>query len=58
MGSTLAGRVCECYQVVKTESDRLLLSPSRGPLTTLIRLVRYREHLKANESPLPLDGIG
>jgi CRP-like cAMP-binding protein len=54
----LEARVCECYQVVKTESDRLLLSPSRGPLTTLIRLVRYREHLKANESPLPLEGIG
>ncbi len=51
-------RVCECYQVVKTESDRLLLSPPRGPLTTLIKLVRYREHLKANESPLPLEGVG
>jgi len=54
----LEARVCECYQVVKTESDRLLLSHPRGPLTTLIRLVRYREHLKANESPLPLEGTG
>ena len=54
----LEARVCECYQVVKTESDRLLLSPPRGPLTTPIRLVRYREHLKVNESPLPLEGIG
>ena len=42
----LEARVCECYQVVKTESDRLLLSPPRGPLTTPIRLVRYRNILK------------
>jgi len=31
--SGLEARSCECYQVVKTESDRLLLSsPQRGPL--------------------------
>ncbi|EGW21983.1 Crp/Fnr family transcriptional regulator [Methylobacter tundripaludum] len=29
----LEERVCECYQVVKTEFDRLLPSPRHGPLT-------------------------
>jgi hypothetical protein len=47
--SGLEARSCECYQVVKTESDRLLLSsPQRGPLTSPIQRVRYRESLKMN----------
>ena len=54
----LEARVCECYQVVKTESDRLLLSPSRGPLTTPIQPVHCRESLNANVSPLILRGTG
>jgi len=29
----LEERVCECYQVVKTEFDRLLPSPRHAPLT-------------------------
>lgn len=56
----LEARSCECYQVVKTESDRLLLLSSslHGPLTSPIQRVRYRESLNANVSPLSLEGTG
>jgi CRP-like cAMP-binding protein len=54
----LEARVCECYQVVKSESDRLLPSPRCGPLTAPIQTVHCRESLKANVSPLLLRGTG
>ena len=54
----LEARVCECYQVVKSVSDRLLPSPRCGSLTALIQTVHCRESLKANVSPLPLKGTG
>ena len=54
----LEARACECYQVVKTESDRLLLSPSRRPLTTPILTLHCRESLNAKVSPLLLRGAG
>jgi hypothetical protein len=52
----LETQVCECYQVVKTEFDRLL--PSHDPLASPIRTERYRESLRANKSPLLLRGTG
>jgi len=54
----LEARVCECYQVVKSESDRLLPSPTRGSLTAPIQTVHCRESLKVNVSPLLLRGTG
>jgi CRP-like cAMP-binding protein len=52
----LEERVCECYQVVKLEFDRLLPSTRRESLTSRIPAVGYRESLKANELLLPLKG--
>jgi hypothetical protein len=48
----LEARVCECYQVVKTEFDRPQ-PPSlrRDSLTFRSRAVRYRATLEANASP-------
>ncbi len=40
----LEARVCECYQVVKTEFYRLLPPPPRSPLTSFIRA----KHLRRN----------
>ena len=53
----LETQVCECYQVVKTEFDRLLPFLI-DPLASPIRTERYRESLKANVSPLLLRGTG
>jgi hypothetical protein len=42
----LEARVCECYQVVKMEFDRLLPPPPRTPLTSFIRTKRLRRNRK------------
>jgi len=54
----LEARVCECYQVIKSESDRLLPSPRCGSLTAPIQTEHCRESLKAKVSPLLLRGTG
>jgi len=54
----LEAQTCECYQVVKSESDRLLPSPRCGPSIAPIQTVHCRESLKANVSPLLLRGTG
>ena len=54
----LEAHTCECYQVVKMEFDRLLPSPSHGPLASPIRMVRHRANLTTNVSPLPLVRTG
>ena len=54
----LEAQTCECYQVVKTEFDRLLPSLSRGPLASPIHRVRHRANLTTNVSPLPLVRTG
>ena len=57
--SGLEAQVCECYQVVKKEYDRLLPSYGSGPLAPPVRTLRYPESLKARKvSPLPLRGTG
>lgn len=48
----LEARACECYQVVKTESDRLLASSRSVPLTSANRTVRYRDCREEN-APSP-----
>ncbi len=50
----LEARVCECYQVVKTEFDRLLPAPIR-PETSVARIpsVRYPEIRQTNQYALP-----
>ncbi len=47
----LETRVCECYQVVKTEFNRLL-PPPRGSLTSRIQAASCRESREANISPI------
>jgi CRP-like cAMP-binding protein len=42
----LEARVCECYQVVKTETDRLLPPPRKVPLISHIRAMRKSEHIR------------
>ena len=54
----LEAQTCECYQVVKTEFDRLLPSLSHGPLASPIHRVRPRANLTTNISPLPLVRTG
>jgi CRP-like cAMP-binding protein len=54
----LETQVCECYQVVKTEFDRLLPSHRSGPLTPPVRMVHPPESLKPNVIPLPLQMTG
>ena len=54
----LEARVCECYQVIKSQSDCLLRSPRCGPLTAPIQTLHCRESLKAKVSPLLLRGTG
>ena len=54
----LEAQTCECYQVVKTEFDRLLPSPAHGPLASPIRMVRHRANLTTNVSPLSLVRTG
>jgi CRP-like cAMP-binding protein len=44
----LEDRVCECYQVVKTEFNRLLPSPRHSPLTAATRTIRYPGNVKTN----------
>ena len=54
----LEAQTCECYQVVKTEFDRLLPSLSHGPLASPIHRVRPRASPTTNISPLPLVRTG
>jgi CRP-like cAMP-binding protein len=55
----LEEQVCECYQVVKTEYDRLLLPPaSHRPLTPPIRTLSKHAHLKTTVSTLALARTG
>ena len=53
--SGLEARVCECYQVVKTEFDRLLPSPPplHIPLTSHIRNVRCPINRKTSRIAIP-----
>ena len=54
----LETQVCECYQVVKKEFDRLLPSPSNSPLSSPIRTHPNNISPKAKVSPLLLRGTG
>jgi CRP-like cAMP-binding protein len=50
----LEARVCECYQVVKTEFDRLLpMTPRQEPSTSHNRALSSIENHEMNLSPLP-----
>jgi CRP-like cAMP-binding protein len=54
----LEAHVCECYQVVKKEYDRLLPAHRSGPLTSPIRTVLNGASLKSNVFPVLLRGAG
>jgi DNA-binding transcriptional regulator YhcF (GntR family) len=54
----LETQVCECYQVVKKEFDRLLPSPTYSSLTTSIRTHPINASPKAKVSHLPLVRTG
>jgi CRP-like cAMP-binding protein len=54
----LEAQVCECYQVVKKEYDRLLPSHRNAPVTSPLRTVLIGESLKSNVFPLPLEETG
>ena len=54
----LETQVCECYQVVKTEFDRLIPAYRNDPLTPTVRTVHTPESLKANVVHLPLKRTG
>jgi len=54
----LEAQVCECYQVVKKEFDRLLPIHQSGPVASPIRTVLNGASLKSNVSSLLLRGIG
>jgi len=54
----LETQVCECYQVVKKEFDRLLPSPTYSSLTTSIRTHPNSASPKAKVSHLPLVRTG
>ena len=54
----LEAQVCECYQVVKKEFDRLLPIHQSGPVASPIRTVLNGASLKSNVSSLLLRGVG
>jgi DNA-binding transcriptional regulator YhcF (GntR family) len=54
----LEKQVCECYQVVKKEYDRLVPFPSQSPLALPIRTPPNSASPKAKVSPLLLRGTG
>lgn len=55
----LEGRVCECYQLVKTEFDRLLPSlPQREPSTSHFRAVHSLDNRETNISPFRVKAVG
>ncbi|MFZ2170010.1 MAG: Crp/Fnr family transcriptional regulator [Methylococcaceae bacterium] len=54
----LETQVCECYQVVKTEFDRLIPAQRNDSLTPAVRTVHTHESLKANVVHLPLKRAG
>ena len=56
----LQTRACECYQVVKTEFDRLVPSPARLPvsMTLLIRAARSRVTREAARPPRASEEAG
>ena len=54
----LEKQVCECYQVVKKEYDRLVPFPSQSPLASPIRTPPNSASPKAKVSPLLLRGTG
>jgi CRP-like cAMP-binding protein len=51
--SGLEAWVCECYRVVKMESDRLLPAPRCGPLPSHMRAESDHDRQEANPSPSP-----
>ena len=54
----LETQVCECYQVVKKEFDRLLPTPSHSPLASSSRTQPNSISTKAKVSPLLYRGTG